>query len=557
LERYKHKDWYLTEDTAVDVAHRTATLPQPEIVTNDKWIEARLLPLVLKSLKVSLANQQFDLVLELFTSINSYLKSLAQQGDLGQGFDICEKWAGVILETIGGEREELVLEGEIFEHVGIIESMATLPIGLLIAYCGRPHKMSRENILQALSGCRWDYAHDLYKRGFPHYVLPRLEWLKSRLQFELAAEGQIVSPLWYQTEMVAQIEAEQFEENIDSLFNTSTHLYQNWLDILYDAKRPWLAAAVLSRCWEYWNKMSYHFDGIEATWNDLSDQERIKGLPWPQQDVEHWNQFIQDQKSELAKRMATQSIELSMPTRPEHFPDYRGQFLHAIGEATFDTFASGDMGIIKTFFPAYFYGCLRKFDELRPRSAPEDWRVQQELRVAIAPLLDLMELSGFARLYGDFHQINELWDVVKGIWDSYLSEEETFFPAELFATAVGITNSTFEIPHRGLLRTNWQLRVMHDLRNLPKKRVREELWMGIPGEPKNTISHSSPLVRVFAGDVYGSFYDGIDIFVSLYLRDKLGEKFPDVIPKFKDLKDAIRREEENFENNADESEKEE
>jgi hypothetical protein len=80
---------------------------------------------------------------------------------------------------------------------------------------------------------------------------------------------------------------------------------------------------------------------------------------------------------------------------------------------------------------------LLKFENLRPKTGSTDWRAQQEFKIAAAPLLDLMELSGYARLLADFHKNPDLWTEITRTWDGYLSNKHTSQVINLFAAAIG------------------------------------------------------------------------------------------------------------------------
>ena len=57
------------------------------------------------------------------------------------------------------------------------------------------------------------------------------------------------------------------------------------------------------------------------------------------------------------------------------------------------------------------------------------------------------------------------------------------------------------------------------------------------------IGHESALIRLFAQEPYGSFHDGIDVFIAYYLRGVEGGAGLDFGTRRRDLGESIEREE--------------
>ena len=235
--------------------------------------------------------------------------------------------------------------------------------------------------------------------------------------------------------------------------------------------------------------------------------------------------------------MSQQNLLLSLLSRPEGFPDYAGQFLHTSGEIAFDALLTND-GELLNVFRAYLFGCLLRFDKLRPKSISMDWRAQQDIKIAAAALLDVMDISGYARLLGDYHGNEMLWSEVTASWNDYLAQNHEQSPIPFLAAIVGLTEIAYEIPHRGVLRTTWKQKIEWKLRDVPRHEVYHRGSLG----SDTVIEHDSALVRIFAREPYGSFYDGIDVFTAFYLRHLEGAKELDFGSKRSDLENSIERE---------------
>jgi hypothetical protein len=92
------------------------------------------------------------------------------------------------------------------------------------------------------------------------------------------------------------------------------------------------------------------------------------------------------------------------------------------------------------------------------------------------------------------------------------------------------------------LRTSWKQKVERCLAVLPR---REIFHRGMISSD-SIVMHNSPLVRIFARDPYGSFHDGIDVFIALYLRKRPEGVAIDFGRRRRDLEKDLEREEESY-----------
>lgn len=537
-QKYVHRDWYRTEDTRVSVAHQTGTSLQPDVTNDKEWIEARVLPIIKECLEINSREERYSEVLELAEYVDAYLKLLARSSRTVRALDILEELGASVLEVISPVSEKEIVANEILEKMAIVERFASMPITIALACREHIEETDSGEIERKLSKIIWNHDADLYKHELPPYCLPRLEWFKPRLSFEVSAEGRKVTPIWYQKELLLQIEADAFSENTSSLITKASNLYSAWISKTTNAKHPWLVGAVMSREWEFWHKVDHQMEIWPNKWSNLSGEKKIEGLPWSDFEYEKLKEASKNRQSELLKLMSAQNLMLAFMERPEGFPDYAGQFLHTSGEVSLEALLTNNTDLLGKVFVTYLYGCIMRFDNLRPKAASMDWRAQQDFKIAAAPLLDLMELSGYARLMADYHNNEELWQIVINAWDKYFAEKGEESPLPLLAGVIAFTEGAFEIPHRGALRTNWKMRINRQLSNVPRHEIYSRHVIGSHTE----IDHDSPLIRNFAREPHGSFHDGIDIFITFYLRTKDGSDQLDFGWKRRDLQESLDRE---------------
>lgn len=457
-QQYQHRDWYRTEDSRVAIAHQTGTTLQPDVTTNKVWVEARVVPILKDCIAINLKMEKYSEVLSLFDYVDAYTKELAREGEVSRAFALLEELTGVVLdqfaENAGGDNNKV----DVLEKLAVAERLSSLPISVSLGYRELLEKMSGETLGKKLLSIQWGDAKSIYQQDFPAYCLARLEWFRPRLEFERKVEGWCVTPRWYQTEMIRQVEADQFALNTKALVEKGSVFYKSAITRALSYKHPWLAAAILSREWEYWHKVGGQMESWPANWQSLSGDRRIEGLPWSQFDLDALRSDREKRQHELLATMSQQNLLLALVSRPEGFPDYAGQFLHTSGEVAFNALLTNNIGLLRSVFGPYLLGCLLRFDSLRPKVTSFDWRAQQDFKIAAAALLDVMDVSGYARLLADYHKNEELWNELAAAWDKYLAEKHEQSPVPLLVAAVAITEAAFEIPHRGVLRTTWKLK---------------------------------------------------------------------------------------------------
>lgn len=537
-QQYQHRDWYRTDDSRVAIAHQTGTALQPDVTNNKEWIEGRVIPIVKRCIDINLTAVRYTEVLGLFDYLDAYIKRLALEGRVGRAFALLELLASVVLGKVATEADGTLVKTEVLERVAIVERLASLPISLAIAYREVLEKLDRKGVERSISSVRWGKASSIYNLAFPAYALARLEWFKPRLAFEKKVEGHDVTPLWYKVELYCQVEIEQFADNARALVTTGAEFYRSFIAKALAQKHPWLAAAVMSREWEYWHKVENQFDLWQQKWMDLSHERRLAGLPWSELDIDALRSGSDSRKSELLKLMAQQNLLLALLSRPEGFPDYAGQFLHTSGEVAFEALLTNNVNLLNSVFEPYLLGCLARFDSLRPKSLSTDWRVQQDFKIAAAALLDVMDVSGYAKLLADCYGNEALWKEIASAWDGYLAQKGEQSPIPVLGAAVVLTQAAFELPHRGVLRTSWMQKIRGRLADVPRHLEDRRGYLG----EDTVIDHESALVRIFAREPYGSFHDGIDIFIAFYLRNLEGAKDLDFGWRRRDLQESMARE---------------
>ena len=544
-ERYVHPDWYRAGDTETSMAHQTATGLRPQSIRDPRWIESAILPIVQRCLELNIRKRRYDLVFELLSYLDAYVQRLAKEHQIEIAFKLVGdvfSWCGSLIFVNG---DKSVAEDPL-EHMAICDRVAGMPINVLIAYGSTIESYRKAAVLRRIRKIKWKSEKSIYKARFALPILKQLEWLRPRLEFEERVEGHIVSPAWYLQELITQKEAENLSATMNCFHSEVCKLYDRWIKAATSSQHPWLAAVMMSKESEYWNKLDYHTNTLNQLWTDLNSDRRLEGLSWPSLSVDDLTRKKARRKMELMKLMSDQSILLSLMSRPKSYPDFAGQFLHTVGEALLTAICEKDRNTVKVLFRRYLYGSLLQFERLRPKEAKLDWRSEIDMKIAVAPLLDLMDISGYMYLFSDYHDAPFLKEIVSKDWDEYLEQDSAKQALQLLAVGVSLTDSAFELAHRSIIRTGWEQTVERRLMNVER---REAPWdeSNLYRQFESIVVHESPLVRIFAKDALSSFHDGIDIFLAKYVRQREDGKDLDFgRRRRRDIEEEIAREERRY-----------
>ncbi|MGF6610451.1 hypothetical protein OKW45_005373 [Paraburkholderia sp. WSM4175] len=512
---YRHAEWYRTDDMRLSIATETGTTIEPQTEVNRDWIEERLVSVLLDCLAVNVRNAQWENALAALQYIESYATTLAAHGRADSAFALFDQACSRTTAAIKQSSE--LAQAETVQKVAVAESLAAIPIALSIALRQRYASFRRADIVARIGTIDWSNPSTYYRAGFEDYVLSQIEYLAPRLAFERAVEGKEVSPTWYLAELATQPEAKQFVENIAVLTDKLPHAYAKLRETFSAAELRWMTAATLSRQWEYWHKLSEQVTVWESAWSEMSDDRKMKELPWAKFDAESTRTALGPMKITLLKAMSGLQTRLSALERPPTYPDYAGQFLHFSGEAVLEALIGEDADLLQDIFTRYFVGCLTQFAKMQSNDGP-GWLVTQNLRIASAAVLDLMDVSGYALLLSELYENKTLWTIVRSAWDRYLADSGK---TAAIVALVNFVESSLGAKPRDILRTGWQRRVEKKLAQLPHKPVAGDAWY-LANETE--VVHPSRLVQAMASRINSLDYDGIDIFVALYLGGKAGSE---------------------------------
>jgi len=185
-------------------------------------------------------------------------------------------------------------------------------------------------------------------------------------------------------------------------------------------------------------------------------------------------------------------------TRDRVLPDYFGQAYLMVAQEAFNRFqgqAPGADALMHAFFGLSLLAVKRLGNEL---SDVENVTVRANY--ITEPVVNLLELSGYAYLFSQLHGQGEIWQVTRQMWDKALQQKHVNVPAIRL-----IYDDTFVVMRPWyVLRFNW-----------------ERVFRGDVAKATSDAAWLSPFIRAIAENVESWHYFDMrarDAFLLVYLR---------------------------------------
>lgn len=268
-QRYVYPDRYRTYDTEISSNHQSTTGIEPQSISDPRWIESEILPIVRRCLQTNIQNKRYTIVNELLADLDKYVQLIAEEHQVEFAFEVMREVFSSCEEIMLAQKDKPVVV-EPLEHMEICKQLAEMPINALTAYERAADSYYMQNKShQSIDHISWKSAKSIYNSKFAVHVLEQLEWLRPRLIFEERVEGRIITETWYIQELIAQKEAENLRTAMICFYQKAAELYKHWIEII-TLQHPWLIAQVISVELEYWNRLDYHMPILEQLWNNLN-----------------------------------------------------------------------------------------------------------------------------------------------------------------------------------------------------------------------------------------------------------------------------------------------
>jgi hypothetical protein len=511
-ERYEHKQWYLTDGTELDSATATATALHPQTVPYVSWVEDGLIGPLVDLIDGDLKHEDFE---GAYVALGALERVWTQLGERWSANDAA-RWMATLTARVSDQFTPTT-QSRVASRPALIpaiwDALAMLPMAAELGFHRNVTSRSVADLVKKLETTDWSKQTAPYRIGVPRPVVGVLEDMRAGRAFERAvdAPAPTQTPNWYVRELALHTYERAFQEEIVALVGLLADWYSTTAKKLADARMPDAVGAVLSRGIECVWKLERHVVEWEQIATDLRSGPLLVDLVRPRWDWGAIRQKITDLRTDLLRQLSQSIPAQAFRQRDPEIPDYLGEAVHRVGEAAFEALMRNDDELFAEVFPTYLMGVLVIVDRIKPQVA--NWQPSLAATAISEPVADVMDLSGYAIIFSEFHRNPKLLEPCERAWRAYLGEPEGRDRLTSVAAMHWYQSNLFAITHRATARTRWQMAANSILSELPRS---------MPSHPfgHGEVQHRSALIRRIApqGDLMFSAFNASDIFVVLFLR---------------------------------------
>lgn len=529
--KIQFESWAFANSTNIALALNTGTAIPPKPIRNPLWFEEKSFDIVVKILK-KIAERKS--IISVFQACDSFVNVAEVYGQNleKENLKILFQKLEEVFSEIHLDKTE---EGQVAhkEQLAFLETQGRLAVAALIGLIGHINEYPCEKISAEISKINWNSKRKetIYLTDLPSSMLPRLEEIRNNLKNEEIIEGKILSPRWYIKTLCIQHYLYSLEKYFIYLKSLHFDYFQQKFERLLAENQYSLAVHFIQRWLEFSNKYKTLVGYLKKQVESCKKFHWVKDLPFPDFDFSQEEKIASDREREVTDKMIQLLPKLKSVVTEKELPDYFGQALTLGLQACYEACMDNNVERFKNIFPIIFDASLVSHDKIRKEV--QNWS-QDDSKIIYS---NLFEISGFALLYAELYQNNELWDITKKTWDAYLEIVDAKAAIQFMIAIVGYRNSLFVLMPQAILRTNWQMNFNRKMKEAGLPVFPEDRY-----DRKGKISHQSALIRVIAKWGGLSIFSAQEVFFTIYLSNRPEAKDLAFSDKH-ELKEEVEKEE--------------
>jgi hypothetical protein len=505
-----HRGWFSSDDSTISLALNAGTVLHADEPPNLNWFEEDILDIFRKNWR--LLSQESD------SAVAGFLDHLrATNGRMCEAYAVEE--GRLVMACISEIAEEY--SAKLTGSLGVPGQppppteplLVVQALGLSVIEAVLGFRRSLPTLVntppRAADITRSERWPRLFNLQLPRLVASDAEAIARKIAFERSVEGDLVTPEWYVTELLAGSSLRFLKDSANGILQSLELMLANaerWVE----QKRYLAAAHVSASGLEAVNKFAHAFTDVLGAVQTLEQHKTQLGLQWPAIDPAVVQPKLAAMRRRFALLLAESAARAPLVALGGEFPDYLGQAFNVCFDIAFDALLDGDDKVFNQCATWLFVLGPMADERLRPKSA-----TPYDLSVATVPMMMLMELSAYAFVLGAVRGKN-FGLIVHRLWDLHIARfaDQAAVLERLAAILSYRRAQLLTIMHGDVQRTGRERRVEQFLseRGLlrdPYDRYRRRSGAGA------SIPHVPHLIRALEGRL--SFHHMVDVFAAVYL----------------------------------------
>lgn len=536
---FEHKDWITASHSETSIAAQTGTTLMPKEVPDLMWMEKEIGKIIDFALKGFLEKHDLTNALNLFNNFQRMTHNLAQNYSIEEAlllFRIIKHNSQSYLETV--KIPEVGAENDLDSlrfTLALVDFYALSFINILLGISEGANDLSLESLQSYIEETDWKNNKSLYRKTFPRKILQELETSKKHLDFESTVEGKIVTPAWYQLQLLTLSYFRFLDSTINSLLLELQEVFLKEAQSLIKEKKHVIAIHLIERGFEACNKFAYHFHSLEKHCQDLSKARILTDVPSVNFSWEDYQKRIESVHEQLVILFSQLLYQIMRWPRIEDLPDYFGHVYTILTEECLKAMAKGNEELFKNLFPTVFDACIAAH---KRQTELDIIDIESKFVIVADPIVDLFDLSGYSIIFQEIDG-KEYWKFVQSIWDKYFSDVKDRLSLIKLLITLG-THQSFIMSPRSITRTSWQQYITRTLRE--RGLIQDNLYYDPRFGEENTEQPPSKIIKILTRSLM--LHDkALELFVATYFKNEIEKDEIDVSGRIRDLHEQLFKEE--------------
>ena len=427
--RSKHKQWFLSSDSATSIALETSS--QHVLVeekTDHEWLENEIVDRLANHIETAFKAQDFNLAMKLLSRFESRSSAYAKQFQFHIGMQELKKSKTVLEQALAASEGHENGQSDLTK-IGIADAWAVLGSNLCLETLQR--MMTFEKELQSF------FAKDDWSekslRSLPTFLQVELAFIVEQIEFEEEIEGHRLSrPKFVQQLAVLRL-LRHYEQILTQICEFIAEMVPEFAATIAKQKIPEAATQVLlSSLHSHW-KLPRRFEELSELFDRYREFEHYADDPFrlPKINLAELTKQIETARDVALETLASGATvaHIFEPTHNEDLPDHFGQIYFELADACISALEDNDEAKLNKILPMFMTLAFLAADS---KFVDPALNVDKEFRLHLISTVinDLASVLGFAILYGAYHGNEKLSEDALARFDDWINHVAR--PATLF-----------------------------------------------------------------------------------------------------------------------------
>ena len=464
----RYQNWFTADSSRLIFALQSQTGLQPEYVPKWDWLEKALTEIYGRALSHTISTGHLSETQDLVrygTHLIGALGSTLDSKDAGLIFDLIFDQVSIHLQDLKPENTNILAEEEESE-LALLDLLGYQSVYLSLQMVDALIVGSAEKgITERVRRTKWSDRNSIYKGSYPPPMLAMCESIHSKLWMELRSEGHQISPLWYIQQLVIMEYCNLCRSALELVSRILSEVYIDWTQKLFDHQHCVFVSQHASRGLELCDKMTFRLNGLEKAEEQLSKYHVLKDLNWPNWNLQAFRKMLIDTRAKLIILSANCLPVLGIIKRGENVPDYFGQAYNTVYAEAHYMLQKNNSEQFEEVFPPLFLSAFQAFGILKDDPLLQKQEPITKIGYTTEPIVDLLELSGYAKIYSELHQNPLIWESCAKQWEKYFSGNlKGNEVMKYLITVSDVRRNALRLFSRDVLRGNWERHLRTELR---------------------------------------------------------------------------------------------